>query len=290
MKKIIFLILTVLNLYANQFEPIVEETNYDKRVVSLGRELFADPILSKDNSISCLSCHFEYGADPRPQSFGINGAKGEFNAPSVFNATFNFFNHWSGEIPDLKEQFDNPVKAEIEMSSTPELINQKLNNSPKYIELFQQAYGEKPSYELAKDAVVAFEQTLVTPAKFDFYLLGKEELNQKELRGFEIFKNYGCASCHNGKNIGGNSIQKFGTIIPMVKGGVEQGYFKVPSLRNVEKTAPYFHDGSEKSLQEAIELMGYHNLGAQLTKDEIQEIEAFLKTLTGPEPKTWGFK
>jgi cytochrome c peroxidase len=289
MGKFIFFLLLSTFSFAMQFEAIEVPQNYDEKKVALGKKLFADPILSKDGSVSCLSCHFEYGADPKAKSLGIDNQIGEFNALSVFNSSFNFFYHWSGEIKSLHEQFDNPVQQPIEMGATKQMINQKLNASKEYVELFQSVYGKKPDYELVKDAVVAFQRTLVTPAKFDAFLTHETQLNPQELRGFEYFKNYGCASCHNGKNLGGNSIQKFGTIIPRIIEGKEQGYFKVPSLRNVEKTAPYFHDGTVVTLRESIELMGYHNLGTHLSAGEIEDIEAFLKTLTGKIPKTWDF-
>ncbi|MFP4487376.1 MAG: cytochrome-c peroxidase [Campylobacterales bacterium] len=290
MRYFFYLMFLSLYLFARQFEAVVEVEEYDKNIVALGRELFGDPILSKDGTISCLSCHFEYGADVTPRSFGVGGQEGEVNSLSVFNSSLNYFHHWSGDIPSLHEQFDNPVKSSIEMSSDEQIIDKRLNSSSKYKELFLKAYGEKPSYDLAKNAVVAFQETLVTPSRFDEFLLGKEELSQQELRGFKYFKNYGCASCHNGRNLGGNSLQKFGAIIPRVVDGKEEGYFRVASLRNVAKTAPYFHDGSVGDLNESIKLMGYHNLGTHLSTEEIEDIEAFLKTLTGKLPTTWSFE
>jgi cytochrome c peroxidase len=289
MGRFIFIVFLTTLAIARQFEAIEEPQNYDDKKVALGKKLFADPILSKDGSVSCLSCHFAYGADPKAKSVGIDNHIGEFNALSVFNSSFNFFYHWSGEIKSLHEQFDNPVQQPIEMAATEEMINQKLNDSKEYVALFKDVYGKKPDYDLVKDAVVAFQETLVTPAKFDAFLTAQAQLSPQELRGFEYFKNYGCGSCHNGKNLGGNSIQKFGTIIPRIIDGKEQGYFKVPSLRNVEKTAPYFHDGAVVTLRESIELMGYHNLGTHLSPNEIEDIEAFLKTLTGKLPATWDF-
>ena len=283
----VFLLLLPIVLYAKLFTPIEEVTQYDKDVVALGKALFEDPILSKDRSISCLSCHFQYGADSNPQSFGVGGAKGEFNAPSVFNATFNYFQHWSGDVKDLSDQFDLPITTHNEMAATAQMIEQRLNASSKYKKLFDKAFHKKPSYALAKKAVVAFEETLVTPSKFDRFLRGEVQLSQEESKGFEIFKNYGCATCHNGKNLGGNSIQLFGNIIPKEE---KQKFLKVPSLRNVLQTAPYFHDGSQKDITKAIELMAYHNLGTKLSPQQIEYLVKFLQTLTGKEPSTWGHK
>lgn len=284
--KLIFFFFPLF-LFAQIFEPIEKVQNYDEDVVALGKELFQEPQLSRDGRVSCFSCHFQYGADPRKFSIGVDGSVGSLNAPTVFNATFNFFHHHTGEVKDLAHQFDRPVHDPGEMASSKELIEQRLNQSQKYKELFYQAYGKKPSYELAKDAVVQFQKTLVTPSNFDLYLKGEASLSPIEKKGFTIFKTYGCATCHNGKNLGGNSMQKFGNIIPRIIDGKEVGLLKVPTLRNIEMTAPYFHDGSEHNLKSAIKQMAYHNLGAILSDDEIDALEVFLKTLTGPLPKTW---
>ena len=286
-KAIIGFIVSVTAVFADVFVPIQWDEKYDKKKVALGKELFFETKLSKDKTLSCFSCHFQYGSDARAVSIGVDGKKGEFNAPSVFNSVYNYILHWKGDVKTLHQQFDLPIKADFEMAATQEMINERLQNSQKYVELFDQVYGSLPDYELVKDAVVAFQKTLVTPAKFDAYLLGETKLSQQEKRGLEIFKRYGCATCHNGRNIGGNSVQKFGNIIPRIVDGEELGLKRVPPLRNVLMTPPYFHDGSTQDIQEVIELMAYHNLGMYLSEDEVLAIKSFLSTLTGQKPKTW---
>jgi cytochrome c peroxidase len=287
-------------MFAEVITPIEEVKIVNKDKVMLGKKLFFDTSFSKDETIACVSCHSDFGADSRVVSLGVDGKKGNIQSLSVFNAVNNFKQFWNGRAANLNEQIDGPVYNSFEMDTSKEEIEAKLNSSSEYTNLFSDIYSKKPSYELFKDAIVAFQKTLVTPdSKFDLYLKGEKQLTQREKRGFKLFKNYGCAVCHNGVNVGGNSMQLIGSIVeyPYVKGQADlysitqkqsdKNVFRVPSLRNISKTAPYFHDGSAQTLQDAVEKMAYHNLGTVISEREVQAIIEFLKTLDGKIPTTW---
>jgi len=268
----------------------------------LGKELFMDPRLSKDNTVACVSCHnLSYGgADSEPVSTGVGGKKGQINSPTVFNAVNSLSQFWDGRAKDLKAQASGPMMNPIEMANTPENIVKTLSKIPRYQKLFKEVYPQQGiSVDTIADAIAAYEKRLITPnARFDRYLRGDvRALNPQEKEGFNLFKNYGCISCHNGINIGGNMYQRFGVFLQYkdrydtmgrfnVTGKAEDKYyFKVPSLRNIEKTAPYFHDGSAKTMEEAVQKMGYYQLGRNLSREDIKKITAFLRTLTGELPK-----
>ncbi|WP_456383399.1 cytochrome-c peroxidase [Hydrogenimonas sp.] len=280
-------------------EPIPRHVEYDTEKAELGKVLFLDAGLSSDGTVSCHSCHdFDHGgADPRPVSIGVHGKEGNVNSPTVFNSYFNFRQFWNGRARNLKEQVNGPIHNPVEMDMLSEDIEKYLRSSDFYIEAFQKIYHRSPRYEDMIDAIVEFEKALFTPdGRFDRYLRGETELTMEETKGYRLFKIFGCITCHNGVNVGGNSFQKFGLIIPFPwKEGVPDRYdvtgdpkdknvFKVPTLRNIELTAPYFHDGSAKTLREAVKKMAYHNLGFELNEEEMDAIEAFLKTLTGKRP------
>lgn len=303
--KIFFLVifLPFTTIYGNVlFSALPTDIYYDKNSVILGKKLFFDTLLSKNNDISCASCHDNYGADNLPFSIGDAQQKGNINTPTLFNAEFNLSLFWNGRSKTLKEQLlDSPITNKHEMASNKELIESRLNKSSLYKELFKKAYNTQPNYNDMINAIVAFEKTLITPnAKFDRYLKGEVKLSKDENKGLELFISYGCVSCHNGINIGGNSYQTFGTVIAfeedsikwpdrylITKDSSDKNVFRVPSLRNVEKTAPYFHSGHIQSLKNAINVMAYYNLGVILNDSEVESIEIFLKTLTGELPKTW---
>lgn len=301
MKNLLILVIFIyINLNAAIITPIKEVKQFDKAKVSLGKELFFDKSFSKDNSISCASCHSDFGSDKRALSIGVEGKKGNIQSLSVFNAVNNFKQFWNGRASDLDEQIDGPVHNDVEMGVSEEGIEKKLISSEYYIDKFYTVYSKKPSYKLFKDAIVEFEKTLVTPnSKFDQYLKDENFLIPIEQKGFVLFKNYGCAVCHNGVNIGGNSMQLIGSVIeyPYVEGQADlyditkdeadKNVFRVPSLRNISRTAPYFHDGSMITLEIAVVQMAYHNLGMVLDNDEAKAIVAFLKTLDGDIPTTW---
>jgi len=283
-------------------EPIKAVTPKNAAEVSLGRTLFFDPRLSKSGFISCNSCHnlSTGGADNLPSSIGHKWNIGPINSPTVLNSSYNIAQFWDGRAKDLVEQAGGPVANPGEMGSTHELAIQVLQSIPGYAALFKAAYNE-PTITMAKvqRAIAAFEETLVTPgSRFDQWLEGKDDaLSTVELAGYQLFKEKGCVSCHNGPAIGGTSFQKFGLVKPFVTTSKAEGryavtknesdrhVFKVPTLRNIELTYPYFHDGSVWTLEEAVEIMGSHQLGLELTKDEVTKIVAYLKTLTGKQPE-----
>lgn len=301
MQKIVFLqFVLILHLFGEIITPIERVDTFDENKVMLGKKLFFDPSFSQDGTMACVSCHNNFGSDERTVSIGVGGEKGNIQSLSVFNAVNNFKQFWNGRAANLYEQIDGPVHNSFEMGTSKEEIEKKLSTSKEYIELFSSAYSKKPNYHLFKDALVAFQETLVTPdSKFDLYLKGEVKLEQIEKKGFTLFKNYGCAVCHNGVNVGGNSMQLIGSVIeyPYKKGQADlysitkkeadMNVFRVPSLRNISKTSPYFHDGSTSTLKEAIEKMAYHNLGTTISDKEVQAIIAFLKTLNGEIPTTW---
>lgn len=299
MRLLLFLTPLLLNA-VEPITPIPQKIPYNYEKASLGKSLFFDTMLSRDQTISCASCHdFNYGgADPRLISIGINGKVGKMQAPSVFNAVFNFRQFWNGRAKNLVDQAVGPIHNPVEMGMTTEQIENRLNAIPTYRNSFQKITG-RASITISDitDVISEYEKTLITPnSKFDRYLRGTIILSPKELRGYTLFKTLGCASCHNGVNMGGNSFQKFGVIIPitrtlttddryaLTKRENDKNVFKVPSLRNIALTAPYFHDGSAATLQEALKIMAMHNLGTKLSAQEIQDIIIFLNTLTGQIP------
>jgi cytochrome c peroxidase len=301
MRKILILFsLSILLLAYEPIQPIPKKVPYDKAKAELGKLLFFDPILSKDRTVSCASCHDpdHGGADPRPVSIGVEGKKGTVNSPTVYNAYFNFRQFWNGRAKDLKEQALGPLHAKNEMAITKELVEKRLNQNEMYKNLFKKVYGkDRITFDMVVDAIAEFEKALYTPdSKFDRYLRGEIELSPLEKKGYLLFKELGCITCHNGVNIGGNSFQKLGLIhkfshkrgpdrFAVTKRKEDRGVYKVPTLRNIALTAPYFHDGSAKTLEEAVETMSYYNLGFKLTKDEKEALIAFLKTLTGKKPE-----
>ena len=283
----------------NLIVPIPENAPFNKQKARLGELLFFDTILSRDKTISCASCHNpkEGWADRRKVSIGVYGRKGFIQSPTVLNARFNFVQMWDGSCKNLKVQVNFPLHNPFEMDMTNKLIEKRLNSSKLYKKLFKKIYHKNYiTYDMMADAIAEFEKALYTPdCKFDLYLKGKAKLTKEEKRGYMLFKAYGCIICHNGINIGGNSFQKIGVIHP-IKDCVGDRYslthnpadkcvYKVPTLRNIALTAPYFHDGSAKTLLQAVEKMGYYNLGINIPTKDAQAIVAFLKTLTGKKPK-----
>ncbi len=302
MYKILLIAITGTMLLARGLiTPIPEKITHDEKKAALGKKLFFDPVFSRNNDVSCFSCHHSYGADDRAVSLGTKGQKGTINAPSVFNAVFDIAFFHNGRAANFGEQALDTIKNPLEMNSSEALVQKRLRDSKEYSKAFDKVYGRAPTMRDALDALAEYQKTLITPgAKFDRYLRGKTQLSQKEQKGYELFKNYGCISCHNGKNVGGNSYQKFGNVIDfdpfnkhqndryqVTKKPEDKNVFKVPSLRNVTKTAPYFHTGSVKSLPAAVNFMAVYNLGTQLDDTEIDAIIAFLKTLEAPQPESY---
>ncbi|MEA3512448.1 MAG: cytochrome c peroxidase, partial [Campylobacterota bacterium] len=279
--------------------PIPTKPTYNYEKALLGQKLFFDTRLSHNNTISCASCHFleDGGDDNIPVSFGIDGKKGTRNSPTVLNARYNATQFWDGSAKDLQEQAKGPIHNPVEMGSNFKEIISKLNKDEKYREMFGLLYSEGITEFSITDAISEFEKTLTTPnSRFDQYLRGdKDAITKDELNGFKNFKEYGCISCHNGVNIGGNLIQRIGIITPIktedygkyniTKNEEDKFYFKVPSLRNIELTAPYFHNGNIKTLRSAVESMAMLQVGYMLSDKEIDDIVKFLKTLNGDTPE-----
>jgi len=227
---------------------------------------------------------------------GNNGKVIPRNSPTVYNAIFNETQHWDGTIKDLYDQADNSITHPLAMNSNYKEIIAKLQKDTNYKRLFKKAYRASISKENILDAIVQFEKLLTTPnSRFDKYLRGEDVLNENEKEGYQLFQDYGCISCHNGVNIGGNLIQKIGILKTyktkdlgrFLHSNLEEDmyYFKVPSLRNIELTAPYFHDGKIKTLKKAVETMIEYQIGYSLTNKQIDNIIEFLKTLNGETPK-----
>lgn len=281
--------------------PIEPAVVKDPAKVELGKKLYFDPRLSKSGFISCNSCHnlSMGGTDNLPTSIGDHWQQGPINAPTVLNSSMNLAQFWDGRAKDLQEQAGGPIANPGEMGFTHELAVAVLESIPKYVANFRKVYGS-PKIDIGRvtDAIAAFEETLVTPnSRFDKWLKGdKKAITPTELVGYELFKNSGCVACHNGPAVGGGSFQKFGLIEayqtknPAIGRAAVTGKdadrfnFKVPTLRNVELTYPYFHDGAANTLEEAVGTMGRLQLGKHFTAEETAKIVAFLKTLTGDQP------
>lgn len=283
-------------------QPIEAAKIQNPEKVELGKMLFFEVRLSKSGFISCNSCHnlATGGVDNLKSSFGHKWHVGPINSPTVLNSKYNIAQFWDGRAKDLKEQAGGPIQAPGEMASTHELAEKTIRNIPGYPPLFKKAFGtDHVSIDRIKEAIAAFEETLVTPnSRFDQWLAGKDSaITALEKKGYDLFKNKGCVSCHNGPAVGGTMYQKFGVVHPytadtttlgrygVTKKPEDKFVFKVPTLRNIELTYPYFHDGSAQTLEEAIEVMAWHQLGMKLTKDETTAMVAFLKTLTGEQPQ-----
>lgn len=268
----------------------------------LGKKLWFDPRLSRSGFISCNSCHnlSMGGSDNLKTSIGHNWQKGPINSPTVLNSSLNLAQFWDGRAKNLQEQAGGPIANPGEMASTHTLAVDVLQSIPQYRQEFARVYGsDKIDINRITDAIAVFEETLVTPnSRFDKWLKGdKKVLTAQELAGYQLFKNSGCVACHNGPAVGGASFQKMGLVTPYktdnpaigraaVTGkDADRFNLKVPTLRNVELTYPYFHDGAAATLSEAVDTMGKLQLGKQFTRSENANIVAFLKTLTGDQPK-----
>ena len=286
-------------------EPIPAQADTDPAKVELGKRLFNDPRLSKDGTVSCASCHdlANGGDDGRVVSLGVDGKPGLVNAPTVFNVRFNIAQFWDGRAETLEEQIDGPIQSEIEMANLwPDVITM-LNEDKEYPALFAAVYpdaGDSISRMTIRNAIAEFMRSLVTPdSRFDKWLGGDEQaLSAEEKKGYKLFKLYGCSSCHQGKNVGGNMFQVFGVLNEYftkrgnitkadmgrfnVTGNEEDRHaFKVPSLRMAAHTAPYLHDGSAKTLREAVDAMFEFQLGRTAPDSDKDAIVAFIKTLAG---------
>lgn len=283
-------------------KPIPTNLQLDARKVELGKALFHEPKLSRDNTVSCASCHdlAKGGGDGRVRSVGINQAQGAINAPTVFNSSLNFKQFWDGRAATLEAQVDGPIQAAAEMGSTWEDVVGKLRATPHYAKSFAEIFADGVQSQNIKSAIAEFERSLITPnSRFDKFLRGDDNvLTADEKAGYQKFKALGCTSCHQGTNVGGNMFEPFGALADYfsTRGQVtaadygrfnvtgkesDRFVFKVPSLRNVALTAPYFHDGSAPRLEDAVKVMGTYQLGRALSAEDVDLIVKFLKTLTG---------
>jgi cytochrome c peroxidase len=270
--------------------------------VTLGRILYYDPRLSANQKISCNSCHplDAYGAESQPVSTGFKNQKGSRNAPTVFNAAGHFVQFWDGRAPTVEEQAKGPITNPIEMAMPSHAATvEVIKSMPEYVALFQAAFPQDRdpvSYDNMALAIGAFERGLVTPSRWDAFLEGNDSaLSDAEKSGFNTFAATGCQWCHSGAYVGGSAYQKLGVVKPwpnqsdqgvyqVTKDENDRMVFKVPSLRNIKKTGPYFHDGSVATLDQAIRNMSVHQRGVTLTKSQLKAIEIWMGSLTGRIP------
>jgi cytochrome c peroxidase len=285
------------------FEPLPESIIDEEKnaaLIKLGKTLYLDPRLSVNDKIACNSCHQldNYGVDSEPTSPGHDNKRGGRNSPTTMNAALHIAQFWDGRASDVEEQALGPILNPIEMGMPNKgAVVAKLKAIDEYQTLFVEAFPNQEfpfNYNNIGVAIGAFERTLLTPSRFDDYLKGDEDaLNEEELNGLDRFIKAGCVTCHNGVVIGGNSYKKIGLVEPyetddmgryevtQIEG--DKKVFKVPSLRNIAKTGPYFHDGSVATLDEAIRLMAKHQLGKDVDAEFVEEVKAFLGSLTGKE-------
>ncbi|MEA2046876.1 MAG: cytochrome c peroxidase [Campylobacterota bacterium] len=287
-------------LFSVDFVPLPISVEVEDKKVQLGKKLFSDTILSKDKTLSCMSCHnlLHNGADTTALTKGINGKLGVFNVPTVYNSTYNFRQFWDGRAKNLKEQALNPIINPVEMGSSMPEVLQDLENSKVYPGLFNAIYKDGITEDNLADVLAEFEKTLITPnSPFDRFLNGDEKaLSTHAYEGYRLFKEKGCVSCHNGINIGGNLYNKFGIYkdakseelgrYNTTKKEADKYVFKVPSLRNIALTAPYMHDGRAKTMEEAVNIMTQYQLGRPMDKDDLHRIVDFLNALTGDLPES----
>ncbi len=287
-------------------QPLAQPSAEDAPRVALGAKLFSDRRLSVDGTVACASCHVlaKGGQDGRRTSLGVHGASGKVNAPTVLNSGFNFVQFWDGRAATLEEQVGGPLTNPNEMGSDWSRTLAFLKADAEYSARFRVLFPDGLSEANVRSAISSFERSLTTPnARFDLWLRGdRQALTEAEKTGYERFKSVGCVACHQGNNVGGNMFQRFGVMGEYFQDRgqiVEADYgrfnvthleadrfvFRVPSLRNVELTAPYFHDGSAQTLEQAVGTMAKYQLGQTLDPVGTAEIVAFLKTLTGRQPE-----
>jgi cytochrome c peroxidase len=263
--------------------PVPEPPAADPLKVALGERLFGDPRLSRGNTHQCSSCHDlgTNGASRNAQDTALDGSLLSLNTPTVFNSTLGFRFGWEGEFRTLEAQAAASLQNPRIMDSRIEEVVGKLSHDSDLVHQFEAAYAHGPDAPSLLDAIATFERSLVTPnSQFDRWLAGDPSaLSAQQLDGYRLFKSLGCVSCHQGVNIGGNLFQRHGIFHPLAR--AEPEILRVPSLRNVATTAPYFHDGSAPTLDEAVRKMAASQLDLTLTDQQADEIVAFLRTLTG---------
>ena len=285
--------------------PLPDSADVDMDKVLLGRSLYFDTALSGDGTVSCATCHMleHGGAEPRKTSIGIGGQIGPINSPTVLNSSYNLVQFWDGRAKDLQEQAAGPVENPSEMGAKWENVVKRLAKNEEYAAAFAKLYEDGITKDNATDAIAEYEKSLITPSRFDAYLKGDDTaITDAEKQGYATFKEVGCTACHSGINVGGAMFQKLGLVkdyfkdrgteiteadlgrFNVTKNEAEKHFFKVPTLRNVELTSPYLHDGSRATLEETVKVMGTYQLGRELTAAQVNSIVTFLKTLTGTLP------
>lgn len=290
------------SLINEPIQPIPLDVPLDLRKVELGQQLFRDTRLSSNSQMSCYSCHdlTVGGADRKNHFRNSQQNYGTTNTLTVFNASFNYKIGWDGRFSSVLDHLDDPVNNPSALGSTWEEIVTRLEQVPEYEQIFRQLYQEGLTVSNLKDSLTVYQASLYTPnSRFDQFLRGNNAaLTTTEQAGYNLFKSYGCVSCHQGMNVGGNLFQRFGVmgdyfadrgnVTPVDLGRfnatqdpADRHVFRVPSLRNVAVTPPYFHDGSAQTLEQAVTIMGKYQLGRSLSRSEVDQIAQFLRTLTG---------
>jgi cytochrome c peroxidase len=297
--------------------PIPKDNPMTKSKIELGKQLFFDPRLSKDGTVSCNSCHnlMASGTDNRPVSVGVDAQKGGRSAPTVWNAAFLTTQFWDGRAATLEDQAKGPILNPIEMGMPdPKTVVERIKNVPGYVSQFKEVFGDKDpvTYDNIAKAIAAFERTLITPnSPFDRYVKGDQKaLSKSAKRGMELVKSEGCTSCHTGPNFSGPAslsmgegfFQKFPTftgskyekkynlmsdtgLASVTKKDGDKHMWRVPTWRNVAVTAPYFHNGSVATLDEAVRVMAKTQLNKELKDNDVKDIVEFLNSLTGEFPE-----
>ncbi len=297
------------------------ENPMSKEKIALGKELFFDTILSQDRTINCASCHIleEGGDDNMPTAIGFQGQANpsHLNSPTVLNAALAKAQFWDGRAKDVEEQAGGPIQAPFEMHMTPKEVEERLNADSNYVAQFNQVFGEgNITFEKVRKAIGAYERTLLTRGAYDRFLEGDDNaISEQAKRGMTLFLVKGCKGCHAGMSVGGQSIQKFPlrryfseyiglwfepdvrlreSPFPFINEGGFTGkdgkqLFRVPVLRNVTRTAPYFHNGSVDKIEEAVRIMSKYQIGDEFTPEQIDDVVAFLKTLEG-DPVSYDIK
>jgi len=281
-------------------EPLPDPPPLDPRLVALGKRLFSEARLSSDDSVSCSSCHdlADGGADGRRLSVGAKGRNGMVNAPTVYNAGLNFLQFWDGRAATLEEQIDSAVESPLDLDTSWDQIVAKLVSDPQYRSSFEAIFRDGVTASNVKSALAAFERTLITTdSPFDRWLKGDSAaMTGEQKAGYETFKAVGCVACHQGRNVGGNMLQRFGVFgdyfadrgdvttadygrFNVTHDEADRFVFRVPSLRSAARTAPYFHDGAAPALSRAVQVMARYQLGRRLTDEQVASIVAFIDAL-----------
>jgi cytochrome c peroxidase len=307
-----FLSLNTTELHAGPrvgepLRPLRQEKNLDPDKVALGDSLFHDRRLSADDTVSCASCHnlATNGSDSLSSATGIGGVVGPIKTPTVYNSGYNFVQFWDGRAADLEEQAAGPIHNPIEMGSNWEQVLGKLQQDKKLVKAFEAAYPDGLTPDTIVDAIAIFERSLVTTGSpFDRWLDGDDQaMNERQLKGYRLFKSYGCVSCHQGRNVGGNLYAFMGAMgdyfadrggeiteadlgrFNVTKDEDDRYFFKVPSLRLAARQAFFFHDASQHTLEDAVRIMGRYQLGRDIPRQDIADMIVFLNSLVGVHPR-----